>query len=551
MENISAMEAKILWGNSSFDHVFSEALGNSGGILCLWDPLMFRKDQHIISDNFVVLYGTWVPNNTKLLIVSVYAPQSATDKRLLWSYITGLLSRWNGEVLVTGDFNEVRFERERLGSVFNVHGANEFNSFISNAGLVEIQLEGYSFTWSHPSAAKMSKLDRFLVSEGFLSLFPHISALCLDKNLSDHRPILLREMVTDYGATPFRLYHSWFSFHGFDDMVRTAWNSFVLEDSNGMVRFKKKLQMLKKEIRSWVAVHKRKQSGRLIDIQEKLSGIDHILDQGGVSDEILLSRMELTKQMQDIKSTVVRDQMQKAKIQWAVEGDENSNFFHGIVNREEFRSHFAYRFQDTSVIRCRLNFRFPSRLTADQISDLEKPVSSDEIRKAVWSCGENKSLGPDGFTFEFFRKYWDSIGPDMCVAVEWFFRHNSFAKGCNASFITLIPKSQDPKTVSDFRPISLIGSLYKVVTKILAIRLSSVISDLISDVQTAFLPNRQILDGPFIDKLSTSWCRHKKQQAMVFRVDFAKAYDSIRWDYLDDVLFSFGFGVKWRLLNKG
>ncbi|GKF59755.1 hypothetical protein Tco_0176541, partial [Tanacetum coccineum] len=69
--------------------------------------------------------------------------------------------------------------------------------------------------------------------------------LCLDKNLSDHRPILLREMVTDYGATPFRLYHSWFSFHGFDDMVRTAWNSFVLEDSN---------------------------------------------DQGGVSDEILLSR---------------------------------------------------------------------------------------------------------------------------------------------------------------------------------------------------------------------------------------------------------------------
>ncbi|GKA52519.1 RNA-directed DNA polymerase, eukaryota [Tanacetum coccineum] len=289
-------------------------------------------------------------------------------------------------------------------------------------------------------------------------------------------------------------------------MVRTAWNSFVLEDSN---------------------------------------------DQGGVSDEILLSWMDLTKQMQDIKSTVVRDQMQKAKIQWAVEGDENSKFFHGIVNRkrvhlsvkgvmvdgewvdepnrvkEEFRSHFANRFQDTGVSHCRLNFRFPSRLTADQISDLEKPVSSDEIRKA------------------------DSIGPDMCVAVEWFFRHNSFAKGCNASFITLIPKSQDPKTVSDFRPISLIESLYKVVTKIIAIRLSSVISDLISDVQTAFLPNRQILDGPFIINELLSWCRHKKQQAMVFKVDFAKAYDSVRWDYLDDVLFSFGFGVKWRSWIKG
>ncbi|GJV26332.1 RNA-directed DNA polymerase, eukaryota, partial [Tanacetum coccineum] len=214
-----------------------------------------------------------------------------------------------------------------------IHGSHKGGSLLEVLdGMIKLGRK-IRITWSHPSAAKMSKLDRFLVSEGFLSLFPHISALCLDKNLSDHRPILLREMVTDYGATPFRLYHSWFSFHGFDDMVRTAWNSFVLEDSNGMVRFKKKLQMLKKEIRSWVAVHKRKQSGRLIDIQEKLSGIDHILDQGGVSDEILLSRMELTKQMQDIKSTVVRDQMQKAKIQWAVEGDENSKFFHGIVNR--------------------------------------------------------------------------------------------------------------------------------------------------------------------------------------------------------------------------
>nr|GEU38675.1 RNA-directed DNA polymerase, eukaryota, reverse transcriptase zinc-binding domain protein [Tanacetum cinerariifolium] len=116
----------------------------------------------------------------------------------------------------------------------------------------------------------------------------------------------------------------------------------------------------------------------------------------------------------------------------------------------------------------------------------------------------------------------------MCIAVEWFFTHNSFSRGCNASFISLIPKVHDPKSLNDFRPISLIGSLYKVVSKILAMRLSLVIPDLISDVQTAFLPNRQILDGPFIINELLSWCKHRKQQAMVFKVDFAKAYDSIR-----------------------
>ncbi|GJZ72882.1 RNA-directed DNA polymerase, eukaryota [Tanacetum coccineum] len=87
--------------------------------------------------------------------------------------------------------------------------------------------------------------------------------------------------------------------------------------------------------------------------------------------------------------------------------------------------------------------------------------------------------------------------------------------------------------------------------KILATRLSLVISELISDVQTAFVPNKQILDGPFIINELLSWCKHKKQQAVVFKVDFAKAYDSVRWDYLDDVLRSFGFGFKWRSWING
>nr|GEW21300.1 hypothetical protein [Tanacetum cinerariifolium] len=424
-----------------------------GGILCIWDPNLFHKDQRVISDNFVAIYETWLPTYTKILIISVYAPKSYSDKRILWSYLTDLISRWNCESLVLGDFNEVCYKRDWMGSVFNVQGAQDFNSFISITGLVDIQLEGYAFTWSHPLAAKMSKLDWFLVTDGFLSTFPHISALCLDKNLSDHRPILLRELFTDYGATPF----------------------------------KKKLQLLKKEVRSWVHSYKIKHSGQGHYYHNKLWDIDKVLDQRGVTDEILLVRLELTKQIHDIKVQASSDQMQKEKIQWAIKGDKNSKYFHGIVNRkcvnlsvkgimvdgewvdepsrvkEEFRSHFASRFQDLGMCHSHLNFRFPFWLTPHQIIELERPVSIDKIRKAIWSCGENKS--------------------------PW---------GCNASFISLIPKTSDPKFINDFRPISLIGSLYKVVSKILAMRLSGAISDLIFDVQTVFLPNRQILDGPFI-----------------------------------------------------
>nr|GFA57231.1 RNA-directed DNA polymerase, eukaryota [Tanacetum cinerariifolium] len=294
-------------------------------------------------------------------------------------------------------------------------------------------------------ATKMSKLDRFLVTEGLVSLFPHTSGICLDRHLSDHQLILLREKR--------------------DGLFQKEDAIFKKGDSDqGGVN--------DEIILSRMDLLKQMQDIKSFDARDY---------QGGVNDEILLSRMDLLKQLQDIKSSDARDCMQKAKIQWAIEGDENFKF--------------------------------------SMVAELENPITRDEIRNAVWACGENKSPGQTGLLLNF--------------------------SGCNSSFVALIPKTHDPNFVSDYWPISLIGSLYKVVTKILATRLSMVISDLILDVQTAFLPNRQILDGPFIINELLSWCKHKKQQTMVFKVDFAKAYDSIRWDYLDVVLRSFGFGSKW------
>ncbi|GKD95558.1 hypothetical protein Tco_1379455, partial [Tanacetum coccineum] len=139
-----------------------------------------------------------------------------------------------------------------------------------------------------------------------------------------------------------------------------------------MVRFKKKLQILKKEIRVWVCDYKKKQSVRILDLRSKLRNIDRIFDQGGVTNDLLLSRLDILKQLQDIQSSESHDFIQKAKIQWAVEGDENSKFFHGIINRK--RANLAIK-----------------GVMVDGVGDLERPVTKDEVRTAVWGCGENKS----------------------------------------------------------------------------------------------------------------------------------------------------------------
>ncbi|GJU10343.1 RNA-directed DNA polymerase, eukaryota [Tanacetum coccineum] len=445
-----------------------------------------------ISDNFVAIYGTWLTSNVKVLFICVYAPQQPANKRDLWEYLLTILGRWSGEVIIMGDFNEVRFKEERRGSMFHQSGARIFNQFITTSGLVDVRLEGFSFTWSHPSATKMSKLDIFLVSDGIISLFPSITAICLDRHLSDHRPILLRDIQLDFGPIPFRFYHSWFSFDGFDEMVAHTWRSFTHTDRNGMIRFMKKLQDLKAHIRKWLKDKRENLSRLKHDIEADLRDIDKELDTGLISDMVLARRLDLKGQLHDIKAKESVDFIQKSKVRWAIEGDENSSFFHGIINKkrsqlairgvlidgtwqtdpqvvkETFHNHFEKRFNKPTSVGPKINYPFPKRLSRDQVVDLEREVSRDEIRLAVWNCGDNKSPGPDGYTFEFFKKYWGIVGNDFCEAVEHFFVNGVFSKGCNSSFIALIPKVMDAKLVSDFRPISLIGCVYKVVTKILA-----------------------------------------------------------------------------------
>ncbi|GJZ27620.1 putative reverse transcriptase domain-containing protein [Tanacetum coccineum] len=191
--------------------------------------------------------------------------------------------------------------------------ANAFNSFISLANLIDLPLDGYACTWAYKTTNNMSKLDRYLVSKGLLALFPFLSALCLDRNLSDHRPILLRELSIDYGPTSFRFFHSWFNLDCFDKIVEDTWKSLATIDSNDMINLKKKLQALKIVIKQWTKNAKKSSYKAKISIQSKLSDIDKIPDQGGSNEEILSDRSLLLKELNDINPIDSLGAAQKSK----------------------------------------------------------------------------------------------------------------------------------------------------------------------------------------------------------------------------------------------
>ncbi|GJT05725.1 RNA-directed DNA polymerase, eukaryota [Tanacetum coccineum] len=211
LESIDLFSIKSLWGNLNFDHVVGPS---------------------------VRFFDSLFPTSTKLLILSVYTPQELTEKCDLWNYLRSLIDRWDGETVIMGYFNEVRYEHERFGSTFNSQGANVFNNFISLAGLIDLPLE--------------------------------------------------------------------------------------------------------------------------------------------------------------------------------VNGEWISN---PVGVKREFYSYFKNQFSPSYTPRLSFDFVFPNRLSTDQVEDLERLVTYDEVKRAVWDYGANKSPRPDGFTFEFFYKFWKTLDQDVFQAV--------------------------------------------------------------------------------------------------------------------------------------
>lgn len=152
-----------------------------------------------------------------------------------------------------------------------------------------------------------------------------------------------------------------------------------------------------------------------------------------------------------------------------------------------------------------------------------------EIKLAVDSCEGSKSPSPDGFNMGFIRDFWELFKDDLMRMFEEFHQHDIIVKWLNLSFIVLIPKKEETSRPSDYRPISLIGVVYKIIAKFLSIRLNMVLGSIIYEEQSAFISGRQIMDIMVVLNEVIEEVRAKRNDD---KINFAKAYDSVDWGFL-------------------
>ncbi|XP_071739504.1 uncharacterized protein [Rutidosis leptorrhynchoides] len=258
------------------------------------------------------------------IIVNVYCPHNDRDKKALWDSLDGLIHSVDTSWLLVGDFNEVRISEDRLNSQFIQSRADRFNEFINRNGLIEIDINGRKFTSISDDGLKFSKLDRFLVNNSFLNLWEDLSVIALDRHLSDHCPLVLRDKYIDYGPKPFKIFDEWFNYEEMDKVVVDAWGQPIRGSRRGCM-FRDRLKNVKMTLKDWSSkkfgCHDKEIEAYKKEAMEwELKAESNVLTD--LDRERWLECRRCWVEKENIKSNMLK---QKARLKWTLEGDENSN----------------------------------------------------------------------------------------------------------------------------------------------------------------------------------------------------------------------------------
>ncbi|XP_060210670.1 uncharacterized protein LOC132637628 [Lycium barbarum] len=437
--------------------------------------------------------------NQYLITTLVYAKCSASERIELWEDIYHLSNTLSCSWLVGGDFNVVLNDEEKIGGN-----------------------PGSPFTWWNgraDAACIFERLDRMLVNSLLLDNFGHIEVEHLARTGSDHAPLMCT-----YGdkhqklVKPFKFLSFWIEHASFLDTVRQNWS--IWEHDDPFINFKSKMKKLKGGLSKW----SREVFGDIFKqliIREEIVTLKEKLFEQNPSQ---VNRLVLHKALAETKRYLHYEKeywRQKSGMDWFVDGDKNTRFFHNLVKgrrkklqikriqnsdgswiededqmADEAVHFYSQQFSQEELIGDEnLLSLIPVLIDQNRNDLLCQMPSVDEVKNVVFNLSGASDSGPDGFPGVFYQTCWDIIGFDVYKMVVDFFQGHTLPKSVTHTNLVLLPKKELIQSYLDLRPISLSNFINKVMSRVVHDRLESVLPQLISINQASFVQGRSIIEN--------------------------------------------------------
>jgi mannosylglycoprotein endo-beta-mannosidase len=345
-------------------------------------------------------------------------------------------------------------------------------------------------------------------------------------------------------------------------MVKNVWERSVMGRSP-IERWNNKLQAIHKHLSGWA----RHVTGILKKEKKRISIIIDELEALAEVRPLSTIEIELKSQSNAEIANLLREEelkwYQRSKYQFILEGDSNTRYFHSVANgrhrkkvihslvqeegmnegQEQLKAYINNYYKNLFGEPDEGNFTMDENRTEDILQGspednglLTAPYSEEEVRKAIFLMEHNKAPGLDGFPAEFYQTFWDTIKIDLLAMFSYLHDGQLELFHLNFGKVILLPKVNEAERIQQYRPICLLNVSFKIFTKVETIRLNTVSDHVVRPSQIAFMQGRNILDGVVVLHETVHELHSKKLNGVILKLDFEKAYDKVKWSFLQQTL---------------
>lgn len=539
-------------------------------------------ESEVISDSngrFVIIKGKLF--GLPVVLANIYAPN--WEDAGFFQHVFSLLPAMDSHKLILGaDLNCVlcpKLDRSNPTTKMMSKTTQAVNSFMQAYGVIDPwrhhnpHSKAYSF-FSHVHQS-YSRIDHFLIDDALLPLFRSITYDAIV--ISDHGPV---NMVLSFpGQVPsqlvWRLNPRWLSDEGFVTYLSNQIDVFLLTNNSPTVSRCTLWETMKAYIRGMIISYTANANKKLYTRQKELLNKIKEIDKqhaSAPSSELYKERLLLKTEYDISIASQMQDMYVRSRSEHYEHGERAGKLLSHQLKKSASANQITEIALDDGSVTCdqrKINEQFKQfyktlytgeTTSEDSISKildglefenieepdkeaLDQPITQEEIVKVITCLKSGKAPGPDGFPVEFYKKFSAKLAPILLEVYEECFNNETLPPTMTQAIISvLLKKDKDPLQCGSYRPVSLLGCDYKILTKMLASRLESVLPKFIHTDQTGFVIGRHLFSNlrRVFNLLYSSDLSPVPE--VLISLDAMKAFDRISHNYLYKVLDKFGFG---------
>ena len=594
-------ELKKIWQGEIINHGFKS---NARGITLLFGKGFEYEIDNVdkTSANILALDIALVNAGIRIRLIIIYAPNR--DEPNFFEIIQNKIESSNQDYnIICGDFNialDPKLDCFNYVSVNNPKARDKLLQLMNMNNLIDVYRQYYPtrrrYTWRRTNPIKQARLDYFIISETMADIIDKCKINSSYR--SDHSiieiDIILSNFVRNRGR--WQMNTSLLKDSKYLTIINSAIEDEVnfysnsnspsnLDDTiNGHYTIDHDilLEMVIMRCRKETISYSRKCKNKEKAIERNLIKLIENLEKSNTDS----SKLDQTKrQLEQIREEYIKGSIVRSRTTWLNEFEKPTKFYLNLENRkyvektikriekssgeilldqkeilQEIKAFYEKLFSNHDNISDIQNFDAVfagldiKKLNDKQKISLEEDLSEHELTSTLKQMKNFKTPGICGFPAEFFKVFWKRLKSIIFGTFQHCFNKGILPITLRQSLIICLPKGNKPRQyLKNWRPLSMLSVLYKLLSGALANRLKKTLFSIISETQSGFIEGRFIGDTTRLIYDVMHHTEQKKLSAMLMCIDFEKAFDSISWKFLVKTLQTFNFGkkfIRWiKILN--